>query len=87
MCKYTIASASCGAVHYNGGLDLLLLLLKLCSLQKKYICFYVYSTNIFTQFWSALDKGNKDSCDLKETFVFFLKFIQKLKHSVLSFSL
>ena len=50
LCKYTIASASCGAVHYNGGLDLLLLLLKMCSLQKKYICFYVHSTNIFTQF-------------------------------------
>ena len=32
--KYTIALASRRAVHHNGGLDLLFLILKLCSLQK-----------------------------------------------------
>ena len=34
LSKYSIALASRGVVHYNGGLDLLFLLLKLCSLQK-----------------------------------------------------
>ena len=86
--KYTITLASCCAIHYNGSLDLLFLLLKLCSLQKIiHIFFYVLSKNIFTQFWSSLDKRNKDSCNLKEAFAFFLKFIQKLTHSVVSFSL
>ena len=32
--KYKIVLASRGAIHYNGGFDLLFLILKLCSLQK-----------------------------------------------------
>ena len=72
LSKYTIALASGGAVHYNGSL------FKLCPL---------HSTHIFTQFCSTLDKGTKDSCDLKETFLFFLKFIQKVAYSALIFSL
>ena len=71
MSKYTIGLASRGVVHYNGSLDLLFLLLKLCSLQKiMYLFLYSLDTDIHTQFWSTLDKGNEDSCDLKETFVF-----------------
>ena len=62
------------------------LLLKLGSLQKIINIFvFILIQGIFTQFWSTLGKGNKDRCDLKETFVFFLKFIKKLAHAVLKF--
>ena len=43
---YTIALASCGAVHYNGSLVLLFLLLKLYPLQK-IIYSFLYSFNIY----------------------------------------
>ena len=48
------------------------------NIQVQYISFYIHSTYIFTQSWSTLDKENKDSCDLKETFVFFLNLFKSL---------
>ena len=48
LSKYTIALASCGVIHANGSLDLLFLLLKLCSL-KIYIFVFIFIRRIYTQ--------------------------------------
>ena len=90
LSKYTIALASCGVTHCNGSLDLFFLLLNLCSLQKimySFWCIFIWC--IYSHNSEVLSEVLLKQRQLwfKGNIYFFLKFIQKLAHYVLSFSL